>query len=306
MTIPLIYGLPAYELLTSQVARGLGADIGHLSCKNFPDGERYVRILDDVRGRNAVIIGGTIDDQTTLTLYDLAYALVKYGVQRLIMVVPYFGYGTMERAVLPGEVVTAKTRARLLSSIPIARQGNSIILVDLHSEGVAHYFENHLTSFHVSAQSVVLDLIREFGGKDCVVASTDAGRAKWVEHLANQLGTEAAFVLKRRLSGSETETISTSAQVHGRHVVIYDDMIRSGSSLIGAAKTYREAGAKTVSAVATHGVLVGQSLQRILESGQIDRIGVTDTHPAALALQSPRFEVRSIAPVLIEALGRHL
>jgi ribose-phosphate pyrophosphokinase len=94
--------------------------LGKVEVKDFPDGERYQRIVSDISDKDVILVAGTISDQDTLELYDLACALVKYGARSLDLVIPYFGYSTMERSVKRGEVVTAKTRARLLSSIPWA------------------------------------------------------------------------------------------------------------------------------------------------------------------------------------------
>src|SRR5262249_38194283 len=155
------------------------------------------------------------------------------GARRLTLVVPYFGYSTMERAVTAGEVVTAKTRALLLSSIPPAPSGNSALLLDLHSEGLPFYFEGGLVPIHIYATPVVLDAARRLGGEDFVLACVDAGRAKWVQSLANDLGVPASFVFKRRLDAATTEVTAVSAHVRGKPVVIYDDMIRTGGSLLG-------------------------------------------------------------------------
>jgi len=262
-----------------------------------------------VDGRDVALLGGTVSDTATLELYDLACALVKYGARTLTIVIPYFGYSTMERAVKPGEVVTAKTRARLLSAIPSAGAGNVILLVDLHSEGIPHYFEGAARPAHVYAKPVVLAAIRKLGGDDFVIASTDAGRAKWVQSLAVELAVPAAFVLKRRVSGDKTEVVGTSADVAGKAVVIYDDMIRTGGSLIAAARVYHAAGARSVSAVATHGVFPDGALARIEASGLFHQIVTTDTHPRARAFaaaaaeaQSNFLVVASIAGVLAEHL----
>jgi ribose-phosphate pyrophosphokinase len=208
----------------------------------------------------------------------------------------------MERAVRPGEVVTAKTRARLLSSIPAASRGNQVFLVDLHVSAIAYYFEGPLRPVHVYAKTVINDAIRRLGGDTFVLACTDAGRAKWVESLANDLSVDAAFVYKRRLDGRRTEVTGVSANVAGKKVVIYDDMIRTGGSLMNAARAYRDAGASSIDAVATHGVFPEDALEKIRASGLFGRIVTTDTHPRAVALQSDFLQVDSIASVLVEHL----
>jgi ribose-phosphate pyrophosphokinase len=300
--IPLIFSTAAYEYLGNAVCAASGWPAGQVVRERFPDGEHYQRIASDVADRDVVVIGGTVSERDTLEIYDLACGLVEAGCYRLRLVIPYYGYSTMERAVRAGEIVTAKTRARLLSSIPTASRGNQVVLVDLHVAAVAHYFEGGIRPVHVYAKSIVVAAARRLGGSDFVLACTDAGRAKWVESLANDLGVEAAFVYKRRLDGAHTEVTGVSAHVTGKRVVIYDDMIRTGGSLINAAAAYVEAGASGIDAVATHGVLPGDSVERLRASGLFGRLVVTDSHPRAHALRSDFVEVDSIAELLVQEL----
>jgi ribose-phosphate pyrophosphokinase len=212
--------------------------------------------------------------------------------------IPFFGHGTMERVIEHGEVVTAKTRACLLSSIPQASLGNRVVLLDLHSGGIPHYFEGALRPDHITALPIVVDVVKSLKLKDFVMACTDAGRAKWVQNLANDLGVSASFVFKKRVSGSKTEVIAMNADVKGRPVVIYDDMIRSGSSLIKAAKAYKSAGAAEIIAIATHGVLPGGALQDIRASGLFREVIVTDSHPRARQLADGFLKVMPVAGLL--------
>src|SRR5258708_5159363 len=241
-----VFGIRSYAAMAQQVANLTKGKLGQVDVREFPDGERYQRIVTNVSDKDVVLVGGTISDQDTVDLYDLACALVKYGARSLDLIIPSFGYSTMERAVKFGEVVTAKTRARLLSSIPSAARGNRVFLLDLHSDGIPHYFEGNITAFHVYGKQMVLKAARQLGGKDFVLASTDAGRAKWVQSLAEDMGVDASFVFKKRLDGSHTAVTAVSAQVKDRHVIIYDDMIRTGGSLLSAARVYQTAGANTI------------------------------------------------------------
>lgn len=299
----LVFALPGYEPLAADLCNRLDAEAGRVERSIFPDGERYQRIETPVEGRDVVIVGGTVDDAATLTLYDLASAAVTHGARRLSLVVPYFGYSTMERAIREGEVVTAKTRARLLSTIPHASAGNRVLLLDLHSEGIPHYFEG-LPAFHVYGKPVIEPVMRAAGGEGFVIGSTDSGRAKWVESLANDLGVDAAVILKRRIDGTRTRVTAVSASVEGRTVLIYDDMIRTGGSLIGAARAYRDAGAARCLAVATHGVFPGEAYARIRDAGLFERIICTDSHPRARALAAEGLEVVPCAPCFVEHLRR--
>lgn len=300
---PLIFTTEAYQYLGDAIAKGTGWEQGEVTRKTFPDGEHYLRIDSHVADRDVVLIGGTIDDHSTLELYDLACVLVMQGAYRLRMVIPFYGYSTMERAVKPGEVVKAKTRARLLSSIPQASRGTQVFLLDLHVDAVAHYFEGGTRTVHVYGKPLVIAAAKRFGCD--VLACTDAGRAKWVESLANDMGVPAAFVYKRRGDSGEPEVTGVSAQVTGKKVVIYDDMIRTGGSLMNAARMYLEAGAASVDAIATHGLFPGDSLAKLEASKLFGSIWVTDSHPNAVALskQSTFLHISSTDGVLIEHLN---
>lgn len=302
MTQPIVFSTLAYEYLGGAIAQIAGWDVGAVARKTFPDGEHYLRIDTDPTDRDVVLVGGTIGEAATLELYDLACGLVTGGAYRLRIVMPFFGYSTMERSVRVGEVVTAKTRARLLSSVPMASRGTQVFLLDLHVSAVAHYFEGGIRPVHVYGKSLVTAAARRLGGADFVLACTDAGRAKWVESLANDLGVPVAFVYKRRNDDDETTVTGVSAQVSGKRVVIYDDMIRTGGSLTSAAIAYRNAGAQAIDAIATHGLFPGDSLARLEASGLFGRIVVTDSHPRAVALQGPFLEVNSTATLLTQHL----
>jgi ribose-phosphate pyrophosphokinase len=154
---------------------------------------------------------------------------------------------------------------------------------------------------HVTARSLFAEAIRAHAPGGCVVASADAGRAKYVEALANDLRTDASFVFKRRDAGG-TRVLAVSARVAGQHVMLYDDMVRTGASLLAAAEAYRDAGASRITALATHGVLPGDALGRLERSGLFDRLIVTDTHPRARELAGGFLEVRSVVPLLATAL----
>jgi ribose-phosphate pyrophosphokinase len=284
------------ELLSSNSFKNIGAHIinGDIEVKKFPDGEIYHK-LQKVSNNDVIIIGGTVSDSETLELYDMACHCSKDGANSITLVIPYFGYATMERAVKSGEIVKAKTRARLLSSIP-ATCRIKILFMDLHSEGTPHYLEGSIQPVHLYAKKLIIEMCQTismdkssdlfYKNKNFVLASTDAGRAKWVESLANEMGVECAIITKRRESGTNTSIVGINADVKGKKVVIYDDMIRTGGSLISAGKAYRDAGASNVYAVASHGVLPGESIFTLYESKVFDKVFVTNTHPRANSLKN--------------------
>lgn len=301
----LIFGTASYQQQTEAIA-GLGNwDLGTIDRQTFPDGERYLRIENDVTGKDVIIVGGTCSDSETMELYDLCCAVVKYGARRLELVIPYFGYSTMERAVKKGEVVTAKTRARLLSSIPPADQGNKALFLDLHSEGIPHYLEGSMTSVHVYGKPFVFEAIEQMNLKDLVLASTDAGRAKWVQSLADDLGVQASFVFKRRIDGERTEISAVSAHVENKDVVIYDDMIRTGGSLVNAAKAYLHARARSINVITTHGIFPEGAVGRLKKEKIFQSIHVTDSHPNANAEADDFVRVYPVAPLFAKELQSH-
>ncbi|HJT75134.1 MAG TPA: ribose-phosphate diphosphokinase [Chitinophaga sp.] len=272
---------------------------GTLDITDFPDGEHYHRIESDVVNKEVIIVGGTIDDKETLELFDIAHGCIQQGAHSINIVIPYFGYSTMERAVKPGEIVKAKTRALLFSALPPTAAGNKILMMDLHVDGITYYFESGIRPVHLYGKDLVKEAALELAeGGPFVLASTDAGRAKWVESLANDLHVPAAFVFKRRISGEETHVTAISADVKDKTVIIYDDMIRTGGSLLHAASAYLDAGACGISVITTHGIFAGGGFQKIKKSGIIKKVVCTDTHPNALTIQDDMLVIKSVDKII--------
>jgi ribose-phosphate pyrophosphokinase len=246
-----------------------------------------------------------------MELYDLACMMHRYKARSLQIVIPYFGYQTMERAVKPFEDVKAKNRALLLSSLIKPNFPVTIVMVDLHTEGIPEYFENGVGTEHLYAKAVVFKAIGQLKGtRQFVLGCTDAGRAKWCESLAREIGVRIGFVFKHRLDGETIEELAISADVDGCDVFIFDDMIRTGGTLINAAKGYRAKGARDIYVISTHGVLPGKALARLAnatdDQGQqlFKHIVVTDSHPNAvrLARHSSFLTVETIAQLLVDHL----
>ncbi len=298
----IIFSTQSYAYLKAEILAKSNFEEGLIAQKTFPDGEHYYRIISSIEYKEVTLIGGTISDRDTLELYDMACGLVEGGARKLNIVIPFYAYATMERAVKSGEIITAKTRARLLSAIPQAYFGNRVIFIDLHAEGIPHYLEGGIRAVHLYAKSIIIQTAKKIGGDNFVMASTDAGRAKWVESLANDMDVEAAFVYKRRLSGSDTKLTGVNADVNGKKVIIYDDMIRTGGSLLQAAKAYKEAGAQEIYVLATHGVLPEGAVDRLKMSNLIERVVVTNTHPSAMAQASDFLQIISVGELIAEKL----
>jgi ribose-phosphate pyrophosphokinase len=302
MSRRLLFPIPSYDYLEPSFRLAGDFEAGQTERKYFPDGERYLRITSDLWGRDVVVLGGTPTDADWLEVFDLACGIARGGARSLAIVMPYFGYATMERAVRPGEVVVAKTRARLLSSIPAPEGGTRVFLFDLHTDGIEFYLDDRVLTRHIYGAPLVTKKIQErMAGRPFVLGACDAGRAKWVQSLARDMHVEPAFVYKRRDAQSGALAVTgVNADVRGKEVVIYDDMIRTGSSLIQAAKAYQAAGASKVHAIASHLVLPGDALDTLRASGVFASIMGTDSHPGSQKL--PPDDVTSIAQRLVDSL----
>jgi ribose-phosphate pyrophosphokinase len=298
----LIFSTDAYQYLKDEVLPLVeNAVSGEVHSKLFPDGERYHRIVSDVSEQDVVLIGGTTDDANTMELYDIACGLAQNGARQISIFIPYFGYSTMERMVQPGEIIKAQSRALLFSSIPSVQSNLRIFLFDLHSEGIPYYFDRHVRTHHIYCKPIILSAARHLGGSNFVLAATDAGRAKWVESLALELGVESAFAYKQRIDGESTAVTGVNANVAGKHVIIYDDMIRTGGSLVSCAEVYKQMGARTIDVLCTHGIFCGDAVQRIKTSGFVNRIVSTNSHYEALQYED--VQVWSIADLIVSKLS---
>jgi ribose-phosphate pyrophosphokinase len=298
----LLFTIASYAYLEPAFLAAGDFESGTIERKVFPDGERYLRITSDLWGRDVVLLGGAPSDADWLEVFDLGCGIARSGARSLSIVMPYFGYSTMERAVKPGEIVVAKSRARLLSSIPAPEGGTHVFLFDLHTDGIEFYLDDRVLTRHIYGAPLITEKIRErMGTTPFVLGACDAGRAKWVQSLARDLQVEPVFVYKRRDPSTGGLAITgVNADVRGREVVIYDDMIRTGSSLVQAANAYLAAGATKIHAIASHLVLPGDAAAKLLSSGIFTSIMGTDSHPGSLAL--PRDAVISVAPRLVSCL----
>lgn len=274
--------------------------------QTFPDGEHYWKFDTPqiLCGKPAVCICGTIDDKAIFETYNIACGLVNEGCSSLHLVIPYFGYSTMERAVKDGEIVTAKNIARLFSSIPLSAQGNYIYMIDLHSPYTQYYFEQNIHSIHLTTEPVIYKIISDICKKykNVVLASADIGCAKKIEKMAEHLGLDDAYIMKQRISGSETEVKALKADVKNKNVIIFDDMIRSGGSIISAATAYKCAGAKNIFVVCVHGVFTDKAIERLKSSNLIKALYCTNTHPYAQNIQDDFVKVYDVSEIILNGL----
>ena len=288
----------SYEYMLPRFLAAGDFEVGEIERKTFPDGERYLRLAADSWGRDVVLLGGTPTDLDALEVYDLGYAISRAGAHSLSLVMPYFGYATMERAVRPGEVVTAKTRARLISAIPPCDGGMRVFLFDLHTDGIEFYFDDSHVTHHLYGAPLVTGADPPPDGRPPLRPRRDRRRPRQVgaeprAHARRRAGLRLQAPRRRRAAASASPASTPTCA--GREVVVYDDMIRTGSSLLQAGRAYLAAGATAVHAIASHLVLPPGSLEKLRAAGVFQNILGTDSHPGSQQLARGQM----VAPVAV-------
>jgi ribose-phosphate pyrophosphokinase len=280
--------------------------------KEFGDGERYLRLEVADRlgliGRDVIIVGSTATDADFVEVCRLATAAAKYGARQLIFVIPFFGYSTMERAVLPGEIVTAKINARQLSQLPSGDRRNCFLMLDLHTAGLLHYFEGECLRFELYGEPVLTRAVEELNLSNFMFGSADLSRPKWVESFAKKFGTSLAFVRKSR-SFETTQVHEVIGGVKRKNVIIYDDMTRSFHSLDDAAEAYLNEGAEAVWSILSHLAFSNEKVAEVLTASSIKRIIGTNSHPMSQLpcfLNHPKITVVDVSPLFVDAIVKIL
>lgn len=275
-----------YTRSVQHIARKCTIEHGNFSIHEFPDGELDVEITDDVANKSVWILA----DFCTATILELLLLLdaLQRGGARCNLMFTYYGYARQDR-LLQGHSLGAEVIARTLQPYNKER----LVVVHAHSDRLHEYltYENYIPYqfFFDVAESA-----------DMIVAP-DQGALPLAQHVAESLGKEYGYFEKKRLSGSSTEMRVFHGEVAGKRVLLLDDMISTGGTLFNAAESLRKQGALYVSAAATHGLFVGNALDR-LEASAIDHVFVTNTFYQKH--QSPQLTVVDIAPLLCQRIKK--
>lgn len=288
--------------LADAVAKCLGDTLGKLTISNFPDGETSVRIDEDVRGRDVFIMQPTSPpvNETLMELLILIDCFKRASANRITAVLPYYGYARQDRKDMGRVPITAKLAANLLTTAGVDR----VIALDLHAAQIQGFFD--IPVDHLHAYPVLNGFVKNLNipKSDFVVLSPDEGNVKRVLRHQTKLGGSIAIVDKRRVSGSEVKQVNLiGGPLDGKICVIFDDMISTAGSVVGAAEVARRFGAREVYACATHGVLCGPAFER-LRAAPITEIVITDTIPLPNAPPLPNLRVLSVAPLIADAIKR--
>jgi ribose-phosphate pyrophosphokinase len=295
----LVYGGSASQDLAIRVSKELGEQPGKIEVKKFPDGERYIRIHDDVKGQNVAVIQSlyhTPDEKIFETLL-LTDTLRDLGAETITVVSPYLAYARQDSRFYPGEAVTSLSVARFLE----AAGATNFLTIDchLHRMGdVSKVFKIPATNLS-AMPSLGLYALKTLKPKKPIVVAPDEEAGQWAGIVAKELDTEyIAFKKVRTRKEGETQskvTVDTGdMELKGRDVVFADDIISTGGTIATAAKACRKNGAKRIFALCTHPVLADEALARLKAAGVLRIIG-TDTIP------SPVSKV-SVAPVIAQSL----
>jgi ribose-phosphate pyrophosphokinase len=288
--------------LAEKIVQCLGDSLGRIVVTDFPDTETSVRIEEDVRGRDVFIVQPTCPpvNQNLMELLVILDAFKRASPSRITAVLPYYGYARQDRKDVGRVPITAKLVADLLTSAGADR----VITLDLHAAQIQGFFD--IPVDHLTAAPVICDYVRGLGipPEEFVVLSPDEGNIKKATRYQKKLGGDIAIVDKRRASATQTRQANLiGASLTGKTVMIFDDMISTAGTLIGAAAIARHNGAREIYACATHGVLVGSAINRLRES-PIKQVIVTDSIPLPPEKQLPQIKVLSVAPLLADAIKR--
>jgi ribose-phosphate pyrophosphokinase len=289
----------ANRALSEEIADYLGVPLGGAEVSRFADGEILVQIYENVRGADVFVIQPTCRpvNENLVELLVIVDALKRASAWRITAVIPYYGYGRQDRKVQPRVPITAKLVADLLT----AAGAHRVLTMDLHAGQIQGFFTTPVD--HLFATPVLLPYFRERMLGDAVVVSPDAGGVERARAFAKRLDTSLAFIDKRRTGPNEAKVVNIVGEVEGRDVIVVDDMIDTGGTLIQAVSALFERGAKRIFASCTHPVFSGSAVERIEASG-LEEVVVTNTIPLPAARLSKKITVLSVAPLLGEAINR--
>jgi len=283
--MPVLVSGSASPMLSSELSRTLGWELVKPEVRKFPDGEIYLRITSSLEGEEVVVIESLSPPQNEhltelLFLLDLCRDL---GARKLTALVPYLAYARQDKRFKDGEALSVKTIARLLEL------ADKVVVVEAHSKESLSYFKK---VEEVKCFSLLGNYLAKLGLRDPLFLSPDEGSMERVREAAKAAGADFDCLQKERLSGTRVRIERKRVDASGRDVVILDDIISTGGTVVESCKLLK--GARRIWACCVHGLFVGNALERMKSAG-VSRILSTDT------IES-RYSKISVAPALIKHL----
>ena len=283
---------PASKELAEAVSALTGFGNVPVASKVFPDGESYVRLEGSVQGENVAIVQTTCPPAQDGRLFQLAFmadSAKRGGAVKVLAVVPYLAYARQDKMFLSGEGISVETVARMLKAAGI----DELLTVNIHSEQVLGQFP--FPAKTVSAIPLLAQYFVDKGFKGAFALSPDKGAMYIAKQAQEVLGGDAGHLDKQRdRHTGQTKQTAEGLNVKGQTVIIFDDIISTGGTIVGAAKIIRELGAKHVFCACVHGLLIGDAEKRILDAGVEEIVG-TDSVPGSVSKVS-------LAPLLSQEL----
>lgn len=292
-----IFSGTAHPALAEEIVDYLGVRQSDTTVEKFPDGETFVKINENIRGRDIFIVQPTCPptNENLMELLIMVDAAKRASAKRITAVIPFFGYARQDRKDQPRVPITAKLVANLLTAAGVDR----VLTMDLHAGQIQGFFD--IPVDHLYAKPVFIRYLRDKGlMENLVVVSPDVGGMKMAHSYSKALECPLAIVAKNRVSATEVEAISLIGEVEGCNVLLVDDISETAGTLTSAADLLRAHGAKRIFAGVSHAVLSEQGQQRIADS-DIEELISTNSTPYAIG---EKVTVVSVAELLAEAIRR--
>lgn len=297
---PLIFAGSASRFLGQEVAEYLGLPLGRGEVLRFSEGNLFVRVLENVRGRQVYLVQGTVfpaNDQFMELLFWID-ALKRASAISVTAVLPYFSYAKGDKKDEP----RVSIRARVCADAIEAAGADRVVTMDLHAPQVQGFF--HIPVDDLYALPVLCEAIEQKAFPNLVVVSPDSGFVAKARKFAKRFHAPLAVADKERVDHTEqAEILSIIGDVRDRTALLVDDFVISGGTLVQAAIALKESGANSVYAAVTHGVFADQTIEA-LDDSPIELLFVTNTVEPRTEVLSPKVEVVSVGPLFGEAIRR--
>ena len=282
--------------LALEIADALGTSAEGVTIHNFADGEIFVRIDRNARGRDVFIIQPTVANaDNMMELLLLIDAARRASAEHVTAVVPYFGYGRQDRKDQPRVSIAAKLVANLI----VAAGADRLVSIDFHQHQIQGFFD--IPVDHLYAAPVFTAYFRQKQFSNLVMVAPDVGSAKMARGFAKRLGASFAIIDKRRPAANVSEVLHVVGEVAGRTCLIVDDMIDTGGTIAQAVTALKDRGAQGVYVAATHALLSADAVDRLAAS-PLEELVVTNTIHVPDAKRFDRLQVLSVADLLARAI----